>query len=74
MTKRRTFDHEFKQQAIQLPLISEFTQTWVSEELGFSQNLVSLETSSDFGVSTARTMAMRIYEVVEKAENQKIHQ
>ena len=41
MTTRRTFDPEFKQQAISLALNSELTQTRISEELGISQSLLS---------------------------------
>ena len=41
MSKRRTFDPEFRRQAIALVLNSELTQTQISEELGISQSVLS---------------------------------
>ena len=38
MSKRRTFDPEFRRQAIALVLNSDLTQTQIREELGISQS------------------------------------
>lgn len=40
-TKRRTFDSNFREQAVSLVLESSLTQSQVSKELGISQSLLS---------------------------------
>lgn len=41
MSKRRSFEPEFKEQAVALVLNSQLSQTQISEELGISQSLLS---------------------------------
>lgn len=41
MSKRRSFEPEFKEQAVSLVLNSQLSQTQISEELGISQSLLS---------------------------------
>ncbi|MCY4142657.1 MAG: transposase [Gammaproteobacteria bacterium] len=41
MSKRRSFDPEFKEQAVSLALNSRLSQTQICEELGISQSLLS---------------------------------
>lgn len=41
MSRRRSFEPEFKEQAVSLVLNSQLSQTQISEELGISQSLLS---------------------------------